>query len=433
MNFDKNKQDSFTFIHTGDLHLDSPFRGMSDINNELSKKLVESTFKAYNKIIDTCIKRNVDFLLIAGDVYDSSDKSISAQLRFIKGLKRLSDAGIQSYIVHGNHDPLNGWSAMLDWPENVHIMSGDEIETILFEKDGNVVASIIGTSYATAHIKTNLAQKYPKNERNEAFTIGLLHCTVGSGTGHDPYAPCTMNDLKDLNYDYWALGHIHMPSVINENNPAIVYSGNPQGRHVGELGPRGCYLVTVDSKNQHSMEFIETDSIRWFIKDIPIEDMETEADLLQSIQECTDAINDEADGRSVICRYILTGRGALHRSFMREGMLDDILQLLREELTFNSQFVWIERLVNDTRLPINRDVLQGRNDFVGDIVNIVDEIYKDENTLMDLKTSLKPLFASPNGRKILKEIEYPELRELIQRAESLLLDQLMIEEKHENQ
>ncbi|MCK5661514.1 MAG: phosphoesterase, partial [Methanosarcinales archaeon] len=197
--------------------------------------------------------------------------------------------------------------------------------------------------------------------------------------------------------------------------------------------PRGCYLVTVDSKNQHSMEFIETDSIRWFIKDISIEDMETEADLLQSIQECADAVNDEADGRSVICRYILTGRGALHRSFMREGMLDDILQHLREELTFNSQFVWIERLVNDTKLPINRDVLQGRNDFVGDIVNIVDEIYKDENTLMDLKTSLKPLFASPNGRKILKEIEYPELMDLIQRAESLLLDQLIIEEKHENQ
>ena len=57
MNFDKNKQDSFTFIHTGDLHLDSPFRGMSEINTELSKKLVESTFQAYNKIIDTCINR----------------------------------------------------------------------------------------------------------------------------------------------------------------------------------------------------------------------------------------------------------------------------------------------------------------------------------------------------------------------------------------
>ena len=181
------------------------------------------------------------------------------------------------------------------------------------------------------------------------------------------------------------------------------------------------------------MEFIETGSIRWFTKNISIEEMDTEADLLQSIQECTDIISDDADGRSVICRFILTGRGTLHKSLIREGMLDDILQHLREELPLNSQFVWIERLVNDTRLPINRDVLQGRNNFVGDIVNIVDEIYKDENTLMQLKTSLKPLFESHNGRKMLDEIENPELMDLIQRAESLLLDQIMIEEKHENQ
>ena len=82
----------------------------------------------------------------------------------------------------------------------------------------------VDTSYPAQHIWTNLAQKFPKRENNEVFTIGLLHCMVGSSTEHDPYAACTMQDLKDLDYDYWTLGHIHVPSVINETYPDVVVS-----------------------------------------------------------------------------------------------------------------------------------------------------------------------------------------------------------------
>ena len=126
----------FSFIHTADLHLDSPFKGISEVNEEISLELTEATFKAFNKIIDLCIEKQVDFLLIAGDIYDGADRSLRAQLRFRDGLKRLSDTGITAYIVHGNHDPLNGWSANLDWPKNVHIFKGKSVEKVSVEKDG---------------------------------------------------------------------------------------------------------------------------------------------------------------------------------------------------------------------------------------------------------------------------------------------------------
>ena len=422
----------FSFIHTADLHLDSPFIGIYEINQELRESLVNATFEAYDTIIDLCIEKEVDFLLIAGDVYDSANKSLYAQLKFIKGLDRLSNAGIQTIIAHGNHDPLNGWSATLNWPEDVHIMSGDTIDSVQLEKDETHVVTIIGTSYPAQHIWTNLAQKFPKRENNEVFTIGLLHCMVGSSTEHDPYAACTMQDLKDLDYDYWALGHIHVPSVINETYPVVVYSGNPQGRHIKEAGPRGCYLVTIDTKNEISKEFIETDTIRWYVEDISIEGMESEEDLILQIRECIDTILDGADGRSVICRFILTGRGPLHRTLTKEGTIDDILQYLREEENLGSQFVWVERLVNNTSMPIERSVLLERKDFVGDIVRIVDEICQDEESLESLKTSLEPLFKSAKGRKVIQGLDMEELMGLVHRAEGLLLDNIMSEVEYEN-
>ena len=427
-----SKNKLFSFIHTADLHLDSPFIGIYEINEELRESLVNATFEAYDTIIDLCIEKEVDFLLIAGDVYDSANKSLYAQLKFIKGLDRLSNAGIQTIIAHGNHDPLNGWSATLNWPEDVHIMSGDTIDSIQLEKDETHVVTIFGTSYPEQHIWTNLAQKFPKRENNEVFTIGLLHCMVGSSTEHDPYAACTMQDLKDLDYDYWALGHIHVPSVINETDPVVVYSGNPQGRHIKEAGSRGCYLVTVDTKNEISKEFIETDTIRWYVEDISIEGMESEEDLILQIRECIDTILDGADGRSVICRFILTGRGPLHRTLTKEGTIDDIIQYIREEENLGSQFVWVERLVNNTSMPIERSVLLERKDFVGDIVRIVDDICQDEESLESLKTSLEPLFKSAKGRKVIKDIDKEELMGLVHRAEGLLLDNIMSEVEYEN-
>ena len=136
MSADAGKTGTLSFVHAADLHLDSPFTGISGIDPELGERLAKATFQAYEAVIELCMDEEVDFLLIAGDVYDSADKSLYAQVRFIEGLRKLDAAGIQVFICHGNHDPLNGWSASLKWPENVHIMGGDAAEVVEFKKEG---------------------------------------------------------------------------------------------------------------------------------------------------------------------------------------------------------------------------------------------------------------------------------------------------------
>jgi DNA repair protein SbcD/Mre11 len=424
-----NKQ-QFTFIHTADLHLDSPFLGISNVDSELGERLAKSTFQTYDSIIDQCIERKVDFLLIAGDIYDSADKSLYAQIKFLDGLRRLSDFGISVYICHGNHDPLNGWSARLKWPNNVHVMRGDSVECIDFKKENEIVARISGISYPIPHVENNLAKKFPVRMAEWPFTIGLLHCTVGSRDGHYPYSPCTVEDLKYLNYDYWALGHIHTPSQISTSDPIIVYSGTPQGRHPGECGVHGCFYVSVDSKERVSFEFIETDSIRWYVQEISIDEINTEGELLECMQDTIDEIHEKADGRSVICRLVLTGRSPLHAFLKEDDILNNFIQKLRDTEFSNSSFIWVDRIEDCTRLPVDRETLLRRKDFVGDVANIVESLYENDNTYKELRRTFDTLLKSSIGKNLLNNIDKEELPDLIQRAENILLDYLLTEEKH---
>ncbi|MDY6861794.1 MAG: DNA repair exonuclease [Thermodesulfobacteriota bacterium] len=423
----------FSFIHTADLHLDSPFKGISEVSKEISLELTESTFKAFNKIIDLCIEKQVDFLLIAGDIYGGADRSLRAQLRFRDGLKRLSEAGIKSYIVHGNHDPLDGWSANLDWPKNVHIFNGKSVERVSVEKDGKEIAQIYGISFHTREIKTNLINKFPKisQSKKSLFTIGMLHCNVGTNTGHEPYAPCTLQDLIMQNFNYWALGHVHKKAIINDDNPLVVYPGNPQGLHPGETGDRGCFLVNVDDNGESTAEFIRVDSIRWFVEELSIDSLYTEQELISKIHNCIDNIREKAEGRPSICRIILTGRSTLHSSIARKGVLDDILKDAREDEEGEKQFVWIESIEDNTNSEIDRKLLLNRKDFIGDLVRLFEEFSHDKTKIAELKEALNPLFISPGGRKLLESFDDEHFLDLIKKAERLCLDKLMGVHPHE--
>jgi len=415
----------FSFVHAADLHLDSPFKGISELSNELRGELTEATFSAFNKIIDFCIEKQVDFLLISGDIYDGADKSLRAQLRFRDGLKRLTEAGINAYIAHGNHDPLSGWSANLDWPKNIHIFCGDSVEEVIFEKDGEKIAQLYGISYPKRDIKANLALQFPPKTENSPFTIGVLHCNVGSDTGHEPYAPCTLDDLLSKKYDYWALGHIHKKTILNDGDPLVVYPGDPQGLNPKETGPKGCFLVNVDEKGCPAPAFIAVDSIRWFKKELSIESLHTEQELITEMYDSIEKIREEADGRSSICRIILSGRSSLHSVITRKGILDDLAKGIRETEEGEKRFVWLDSIVDNTYSEIDRESLLEREDFISDLVNLFEEISENTDRRSDIRASLDPLFTSNIGRKILESFDDEQLIDLMKKAETLCLDVLV--------
>ncbi len=251
----------FKFIHAADLHLDSPLLGLERYAGAPVAAIRCATRRALENLVQLAIEQNVDFVLIAGDVYDGDWKDHHTGLFFANQMSRLRSAGIPVVLIAGNHDAANRMTRTLKLPDNVECLSSDRPATAanpLFAKLG---VAIHGRSFAEPAETENMVPDYPP-PRSGMFNIGLLHSSLIGTSGHDPYAPCTLDDLKVKNYQYWALGHIHCREVVCDN-PWVVYSGNTQGRHIREVGAKGCYVVTVNDQNLASLRFESLDVLRW--------------------------------------------------------------------------------------------------------------------------------------------------------------------------
>ena len=357
--------DSFRFVHAADLHIDSPFAGVGDADNRVATRLREATYEAFQNLVDLCINQNADFLVIAGDVYDGADRSVRAQLRFRNGLEKLAQAGIQSFVVHGNHDPLDGWQSSISWPEGVHIF-GATPEWKNFEKNGEVVAAVQGMSYPTREVTDNLATQFAPPESGNLFAIGLLHANVGANAAHPNYAPCTVEDLSASGIDYWALGHVHTRQTLKRAAPVIAYPGNTQGRHPNETGARGALVVDVDPSGASRSDFVALDVVRWERSDVDISNLETIDSLDSAIRQATDNLSVQAEDRDVVCRLNIVGRGPLHEQLAADGAVEDLLDSVRNAWNASgSPWVWVERITDSTRPAIDIESRAKQDDFLG--------------------------------------------------------------------
>lgn len=227
---------TFRFVHTADLHLDSPLELRED---SLINRIGGATRQALARLVDLCIDESVDALLIAGDLFDGEVRTAETLARLNLEMRRLRDADIRVFIIYGNHDRKSGNEKALELPDNVHVFSGRGTPEVWSDKD----AVLHGVSFTQRHVSESLLPKYRKAVPGQ-WNIGLMHTSIDGSEQHDVYAPCSLSALIDHGYDYWALGHIHKRRV-HHTNPAVVMPGTPQGRHINEAGACSVSLVTL--------------------------------------------------------------------------------------------------------------------------------------------------------------------------------------------
>ena len=243
---------TFRFIHTADLHLDSPLKTLALRDAELSSVIANATRQAFVRIVDACLSETVDALIIAGDLYDGEIRDMATPLFLGVQFKRLHDANIPVFIVQGNHDAASIVTRQLSLPSNVIVFStGGNYEPI--DTKGVVIH---GVSFPTGKVSSSLIPRF-KPPVQGLINIGILHTSLVSSEGHDVYAPCAVNDLIRQDYTYWALGHIHKRQV-HSTVPAIVMPGIPQGRDINESGPKSATLVTINDNGLVELEEIHT-------------------------------------------------------------------------------------------------------------------------------------------------------------------------------
>ena len=413
------------FVHAADLHLDSPFVGLRAVApDNIAVALREATFSAYDNIIELCIDESVDALLVAGDVFDSADRSLRAQLKFVEGLRRLDDAGIRSFVCHGNHDPLDGWEAELDYPPSC-TRFGPEFEAVpVFEHEpGRAV--VHGISYPTRDVYDNLVPLLGRVD-SDSFSIGLMHANVDGNSDHAAYAPCSLADLVFSGMDYWALGHVHTRQVLSDRSPTVVYPGNSQGRHPNETGARGVYLVDVDDDGSVGLNFRAVDTVRWERPVLDISDMQTEQDLIGALHQEVETALESSMGRSVVLRITLSGRGPLHGSLRRPDFSQDLVGDLTGEWARRSPFAWCERIEDETLPPFNREERVGGSDFLAEVLKTADRAKAEPEMLARLRGGLDDLYLHRRYRRHLTEQapDDDDLAALIEEAEAIVVDLL---------
>ncbi|SFB83337.1 DNA repair exonuclease SbcCD nuclease subunit [Alkalibacterium subtropicum] len=274
------------YIHAADLHLDSPFKGLKNIPESLFTKIKASTFNALRNIVDAAIFYQVDFVLLAGDIYDIEDRSIRAQVLLRKELDRLNEAEIRVFLIHGNHDFLINDELHLTLPENVEVF-GPNVETKVLETTGHERVAVSGFSYDRNWIEERKITEYPPRHRSCDYHIGILHGYMeGQGAEHARYAPFSLTELKEKNYDYWALGHIHKRQQLSDD-PLVYYSGNTQGRHKNESGEKGCLLIEL-TKSDQDVTFIPTADIRWQTVELDVTDHKSINGIFDEIKKSLD-------------------------------------------------------------------------------------------------------------------------------------------------
>jgi len=411
------------FVHAADLHLDAPFKGIDASDPRVREDLVAAPLGALDAVVATCLEREVDFLLLAGDVYNSAERSLRTEFAFRDACERLEEAGIRVFIARGNHDPASGRSAALAMPSNVHVFAADEVERVVVERDGEPICSVYGRSFRTAAETANLALGFARQD-DDALAVGVLHTNVGGRPGHEPYAPCSLDDLRAARMDYWALGHIHKPEVLLED-PPIVYSGCTQGLHPGEHGPRGCFLVTLDGSGA-AVERVSTARLIWDAASVAADDLLTVDDLREALVAAMDGATQDADGIPAVVRLELHGRSETHATLARRGVLDDLLADVRSAGLEREPWVWVDRLTDRTRPALDLDLVREGSDFAADLVRLTDALLADEEAAAAcLDGVMRPVLGALDAR----DVPPVDSRDIISRARDLALDRLLAEER----
>lgn len=421
----------FTFLHAADIHLDSPLRGLERYEGAPVEQICRATRRALENLVQLALDEKVNFVLLAGDLYDGDWRDFNTGLFLVRQMARLKDAGIPVFTLAGNHDAANKMTRSLSLPDNVKVLSSKKPETCDLP-DWDV--RIHGQGFATQAVLHDLSQNYPAATKG-MFNIGLLH-TCAECTGHERYAPCTVDGLRMKGYDYWALGHIHKRQKLSDDDePPIVFPGNPQGRHIGEddeRGPKGCYLVTVGEDRAPKLEFRALEVVRWHRCVISAKSEDSAEAILDRVIAELGVLRQDTEPSLWAVRVDVRGKCKTHAG-LQANSAHWISELRARALALDAERLWLERISFKTApdTDFSPQTLDGPFEELAAVLN---ELGSDPTQLAELGEHLAEL-----KRKLPAELAQSEagldptdpgwLHGLLDQVEPLLRQRLLPSEK----
>jgi exonuclease SbcD len=420
----------FKFLHAADIHLDSPLHKLDRYEGAPVEEIRLATRRAFENMVRLAIAERVAFVLIAGDLFDGDWKDYNTGLYLVTQLSRLQEASIPVFIVAGNHDAASRITRTLRLPANVSLFPSGEPATCHLQE---LKVAIHGQSFGSPAVKTDLSAAYPQPLPG-CFNIGVLHTCATGREGHEPYAPCTLDGLRARGYDYWALGHVHQHEVL-ALDPPVVFSGNIQGRHARETGPKGCVLVSVDDQGRPDLEFRPLDVVRWVLITVDVTGSRNGYEVVDRFGRQLEEVVAENEGMPLATRIRIEGETSAQRELLADPERW-INETRSAALATGSGSVWVEKIAFATVLPASPGSPGRPEGALAELVKLCDELAADPDTRRELAAELTDL-----EKKLPRELTVePEnlrfddadwLADLLEQVQPMLLQRLLRKERPE--
>ncbi|WP_028492003.1 DNA repair exonuclease [Thioalkalivibrio sp. ALE19] len=333
--------------------------------------------EAWERCVRLAIEQQVDAVALAGDLVEREDDFFEAYRLLLQGIRQLDQAGITVVGVAGNHD-VTVLPRLADELEGFHLLGrGGTWERLTLGADEDRV-TLHGWSFPSRRVTTSPLAGHDFHARGEGAAagvhLGLLHADRDARDSH--YAPVSSAELAAAGLDAWLLGHIHRPDALDTlagpgtSSAAPRYSGgylgSVTGLHPGEHGPRGPWLITVEGERIRAIEQQCLAPLHWARLDLDLTGLEAPEQartrLLQRLRELEARLDTRpCPPRALGLRLRLTGQTTL------AGEVAHQLEEHREEsiAARPERFTFIERILADTRPPVDLDELARRQDHAG--------------------------------------------------------------------
>ncbi|MBX9790204.1 MAG: metallophosphoesterase [Pirellulales bacterium] len=286
---------AFRFLVASDLHLEQPVVGLADPPSHLRELMIEAPYLAAERVFETALSEDVDFLLLAGDVVNPWASGPRGPAFLVEQFRRLAARDVQVFWAASALDRTQEWPVRIELPGNVTLFPPEAPLTRWAQRGEARLARVVGV--CTNGSSRPRADDFAVDEN--VFSIAVVH-------GH-----FEAHQLAQSSINFWALGGSHLRKVLLEGIPVVLYPGSVQGRIPCEVGAHGCTLVEVaprpvadDERRPPRYDIrlrtIQTDVLQWRDIELRAEHLTSHAQLQDALVTQLAALHDTARDTDLI-------------------------------------------------------------------------------------------------------------------------------------
>lgn len=316
-------RESFRFIHAGEFHLERPLADLPDLPDHLKAAIVSAAYTAVDRLVETAIAENVDFLVLCGDLLHPVAAGAWGVSYLLEKFELLATKKIQVYWVTGSADAQDRWPDAVPLPDNVKQFSDRQSEAVQFRRGGVPLATIVGRS-CDGRRAINAAEYHFDDD--ELFRIAMA------------YGEADADSLRGERIDYWALGGEHQRRRLSPD-AEVYYCGTVQGRGFDEPEAHGGYLIEVEGGGNARVRAIDCDVFRYSRQTIDEDDMAVSGDIRGVMSKRVQKIIGAAGSRHTLVEWLVQ-MDLANAAVVGPAALEELLGWLRREFGHGSSCCW---------------------------------------------------------------------------------------------